>query len=131
MAIAPPLEDKGPLSGSYLLVQDTRDTRLPLRKVQRLGQDIRQLGRCRNANEHHCHLAILDHFVRKVFPDVDVLGTLPSADDVVPPLDARGVVLVHRSRGLLGKAHMFEEVAKVEHLRSCRRSRVVLRFRRR
>ena len=128
MAIAPPLEDEGPLSGSYPLVQDTRDARLPLREVQRLGQDVRQLGGRRNADE--LHLAILDHLMREVLPDVNVLGALPPADDVVPPLDARGVVLVHRSRGRLGEAHVLEEVAKVEHLRSRRRCRVVLRLRR-
>ena len=37
----------------------------------------------------------------EVLPDVDVLGTFPSADDVVTPLDTRGVVLVNRSRPLL------------------------------
>ena len=46
-----------------------------------------------------------------------MLGTLPSADDVVSPLDARRVVLVHRGGGLLGEAHILEEVAKVKHLR--------------
>ena len=99
MAIAPPLEDEGPLCDSYPLVQDTRDARLPLREVQRLGQDVRQLGGCRNADE--LHLAILDHLMREVLPDVDVLGALTPADDVVPPLDARSVVLVPRSRGVL------------------------------
>ncbi len=38
-----------------------------------------------------------------MLPNVKVLGALPSADDVVSPLDARSVVLVHRSRGCLAK----------------------------
>ena len=53
----------------------------------------------------------------EVLPDVDVLGTLPAPDDVVPPLDAHSVVLVHRSRRFLGEAHVLEEVAKVDDLR--------------
>ena len=58
-------------------------------------------------------MTVLDHFVREVLPDVNVLGALPSADDVVPPFDARGVVLVHRGWTSLGEAHTVNEVAKV------------------
>jgi hypothetical protein len=36
--------------------------------------------------------------VGEVLPDVDVLGSLPSADDFVTPLDARSVVLVGATR---------------------------------
>jgi hypothetical protein len=39
--------------------------------------------------------------VLKVLPDVDVLGTFSSADDVVTPHYARGVVLVYWGRLLL------------------------------
>ena len=81
MATAPPLEDRGPLSGSYYLpAQDARDTHLPLRKVQRLGQNIRQLEGGSDVDQ--LHVAILDHFMREVFPNVDMLGPLPSANDV-------------------------------------------------
>ena len=53
---APPLEDEGPLSGCHLLTQDTRDARQELREVQRLGQDVRQLRRSRDADKlHECH----------------------------------------------------------------------------
>jgi hypothetical protein len=48
-----PLEDRGPLSGSYPLFQDTSDASLLSRKVQRLGQDVRQLGRSRSADKLH------------------------------------------------------------------------------
>ncbi len=34
----------------------------------------------------------------KVLPDVDVLGTFTSADNVIVPFNARGFVLVHRGR---------------------------------
>ena len=37
----------------------------------------------------------------EVLPDVDVLGTFPPADEVVTPLDARGVVLIYLGRLLL------------------------------
>jgi hypothetical protein len=69
-----------------------------------------------------------DHFMSEMLPDVNVLRTLSSTNDVVYLLDARGVVLVHRSRGRLGKAHVLEEMA---NLRRRRRRRVVLRFGRR
>ena len=126
---APPLEDEGPLSGCHLLTQDTRDARQELREVQRLGQDIRQLRRSRDADK--LHVAILDDLMSKVFPDVNVLGALAAADDIVPPFDTCSVVLVHRGRLRLRKTHTLEEVAKVEYLRSRRGHRVVLRFGRR
>ena len=44
------------------------------------------------------HLTVLDDLVGEVLPDVNVLGTFTAADDVVTPLDARGVVLVYRGR---------------------------------
>ena len=52
-----------------------------------------------------------------MFPNVDVLGALASTNDAVPPLDARGVVLVHRSRVMLGKPHILEEDTKIQDLR--------------
>ena len=39
-----PLEDRGPLSGFDLLAEDALDARLPLRVVQALCEDVRQLG---------------------------------------------------------------------------------------
>ena len=59
---------------------------------QRLGEQIGQL--LRSIHLDQSHLTILDGLVREVLADVDVLGTLASADDVVPPFDARRVVLV-------------------------------------
>ena len=102
---SPPLEDKGPLSSNERLVQDSSYTRLPLREVERLGKDVRQLvGRI---DAEQLHLAILDHIAGEVLqvPNVDVLGALTSTDDVVPPFDARSVVLVHRILARLGEAH--------------------------
>ncbi len=55
----------------------------------------------RNLDEPH--RTILYDFVGEVLPDVDVLqvGSFASADDVVAPFDARGVVLVYRGGYLL------------------------------
>ena len=124
-------EDEGPLSGFHPLTQDACDARQleVLREVQRLGHDIRQLRPSRDADK--LHVAILDDLMGKVFPDVNVLGALPAADDIVPPFDTCRVVLVHRGRLRLRKTHTLEEVAKVEYLRSRRGRRVVFRFGRR
>ncbi len=58
----------------------------------------------------------------EVLPDVNVLGSFPTRDDVVAPFDARGlgVVLVDRARSLLGEAHALEQVAKVQDFSSSR-----------
>ncbi len=74
------------------------------------------------------HLAILNNFVGEVLPDVDVLGSLPSTDDVVTPLDARRVVFVNRRGRRLGEPHTLEELAEVQNLASRRRCRLVLRL---
>jgi hypothetical protein len=86
------------------------------------------VGRGRNAVE--LHVAILDHFVGEMLLNVNLLGALQSADDVVPllALDARSVILVHRSRSVLGKTHILEEIAEVGHLCGRCRRRIVFRF---
>jgi hypothetical protein len=62
------------------------------------------------------HLAIRDNFVGDVLPklnpNIDVLSELSSNDDVIYSLYARGIVLVHRSRIDLDKAHVLEKVAQ-------------------
>jgi hypothetical protein len=52
-----PLEDEGPSSSNNRLVQDPSDTRLPLRKVERLGQDVRPLVGRIDADQ--LHVAVL------------------------------------------------------------------------
>ena len=52
----------------------------------------------------------------EVLPDVDVLGTFPSADDVVTPLDARGVVLVYRGRLLLRESETVQKRPELQDL---------------
>ena len=61
-------------------------------------------------------LAILNNLVSEVLPDVDVLGSLPSADDVVSPLDALRVVFVDRRGRRLDESYTLEELAEVQDL---------------
>ncbi len=60
-------------------------------------------------------MTILDDLMRKdceiggeVLPDVNVLGALPSPDDVVAPFNTRRVVFVHWGGLLLRKPHLVE-----------------------
>ncbi len=82
--------------------------------MQSLGQDIGHLGRRQNLDQ--LHLTILNDFVGEVFPDVDVLGTFPSANDVVTPLDARGVVLVYWSRPILRESETVQKISEIQDL---------------
>ncbi len=50
----------------------------------------------RSRNLDKPHRTILDDLVGELLPDVDLLGSFASADDVVASFDARGVVLVSR-----------------------------------
>ena len=87
--------------------------------MQSLGQDIGQLGRCLDLDQPH--LTILNDFVGEVLPDIDVLGTFPSADDVVTPLHARGVVLVYRSRPLLRESETVQKISEIQDLAASQR----------
>jgi hypothetical protein len=59
-------EDKGLSSDCYRVTQDACNTRLPLREVQLLGQDIRQLGRSYYVEKRH--VTVLDYFMHFVAP---------------------------------------------------------------
>ena len=63
-----------------------------------LGKDIGQLVLRRHLDEPH--LAVLDHLVGGVLPNVHVLGSLTAADDVVAPFNTRRIGLVDRGRFL-------------------------------
>ncbi len=62
-----------------------------------LGQDVRHQQRSRNLDKPH--RTIFDDLVGEALPDVDVLGSFASADDVVSLFVARGIVLVYRGGG--------------------------------
>ena len=114
----PPLEDRGPLrSKSNRPAEDTLHACLPLRVVQALREDIRELERSGDAYEPH--IAVLDDLVREVLPDVNMLGPLTSSNDVVAPLDARGVVLEHLGGVLLSEAESLEEVSEIQDVHAC------------
>ena len=95
-------------------MQETIDAREYLRQMQSLGQDIGHLGRRRNLDQPH--LTILNDFVGEVLPDVDVLGTFPSSNDVVTPFDARGVVLVYWSRSPLRESKTVQKISEIQDL---------------
>ncbi len=54
----------------------------------------------------------------EVLPDVDVIGSLPSADDIVTPLDARSSVFIDRHGRRLDESHTLEELVEVQNLAS-------------
>ena len=99
---------------------------LSLWKVQLLGQDIHQLVGVSNANQ--LHMTTLDHLVINVLPDVNMLCALPTTNDVVSPVYARCVVLIHLSRGRLSKVHVLEDLTKVQIVCCSRPRRIVLCF---
>ena len=92
-----------------------------------LGEDIGLLVLRRHLDEPH--LAILDDLVGEVLPDVDVLGSLTAADDVVALFKTRRVVLVDRDRFPLPESKSAQKVPEVQDLPARRRCRVVLGLR--
>ena len=60
-------------------------------------------------------MPILNSLMSQMLVDVDVLGTLASADDMVSPFDARRVVLVDGGVIVWFEAHIVEQIAKVDH----------------
>ncbi len=53
-----------------------------VRQRERLGEDVSQLVTCRYSDK--AHATVLNHFVSEVLADVDVLGALSSANNMVP-----------------------------------------------
>jgi hypothetical protein len=85
--------------------------------VQALREGIRELGR--RGDLHAPHLAVPDDLVREVLPDVDMLGSLRSANDVVSPLDARRVLLKHLRGDLVSEAEPLEGVSEIQGVHAC------------
>ena len=86
--------------------------------MKSLGKDIGQLVLCRHLDGPH--LAVLDHLVGEVLPDVDVLGSLTTADDVVAPFNTRRGVLVDRGNFPLPESKSAQKVCQVESRRPLR-----------
>jgi hypothetical protein len=97
-------------------------------QLQRLRDYIRKLElRCYLV---HASVAVLDRLVCEVLADINVLGTLTSPNHMISPLDARRVVLEHRSVVRLAKLHVGQEGAEVDDLDSHLRCLVVFCLRR-
>ena len=77
-----------------------------MRQRQRLGEDVGQLVIRRDPDE--THVSVLDHFISDVLADVNVLGTLTSADYVISPFDACCIVFVDGRFISLLKSHILE-----------------------
>ncbi len=56
----------------------------------------------------------------EVHLNVNVLGSFPSADGIVPPFDARGVVLIYRGRLLLLESETVQKSSEVQNLTASR-----------
>ena len=82
--------------------------------MQTLGKNIGQLERSRHQDQ--LHLSILDDFVGEVLPDVNVLGSLTAANDVVSSFNTRRVVFVDRVRFLLPEAESVQKCPEVQDL---------------
>ena len=63
---------------------------------------------------------ILDGLIRElrreVLADANVLGTFATSNDIVSPLDACSVVLVHRRKAFLRESHVAEQLTQVDDL---------------
>ncbi len=78
--------------------------------MQAICEDIRELqGR---GDLYEPHLAVLDDHVGEVLPDVNMLGSLSSAHDVVSPLDAGSYVLKYLRGAPLSEAQSLKEVRR-------------------
>ncbi len=62
------------------------------------------------------HVAVLNRLMCEVLADINVLGTLTSSNHMICPLDARRVVLEHRSVVRLAKLHVGQEGTEVDDL---------------
>jgi hypothetical protein len=80
--------------------------------MESLGEDINQLRRGRDLDQ--LQLSVSSYFMSKMLEDVNVLGSSPSADDVVSPLDARSVILVHWCGRLLSEARHRNSVSAID-----------------
>ena len=86
--------------------------------MKSLGEDICKL--LRGVDSNQTQVSILDRFMGKVLPDVDVLGTFSASDNVVAPLNTSVIVLIDWGPGLWRKTHAPQEVSEINHLNSCR-----------
>ncbi len=75
-----------------------------LQHMESLGEDVSQLQLRRGRDFDQLRLSFSNHFMSEVLADINVLGSFPSADDVISPLDACCVILAHWCGRLLSEA---------------------------
>ena len=80
------------------------------------------------SNFDESHVPVLNSLMGKMLADVDVLGTLASADDVVSSFDACRVVFIDWSIIVWFETHIVEQIAKVDNLDRHFGSRVIFCF---
>jgi hypothetical protein len=119
-------EDQG--SSIFHILQESVKALLELMQLQRLRDFIHTLELRRYLV--HAHVAVLDRLMCEVLADINALGTLTSPNHMICPLDARHVVLEHRSVVLLAKLHVSQEGTEVDDLDSHLRYPVILCLRR-
>ena len=90
------------------------DTHRPLGLRNSLGHAVCKLSSGCNLLQRH--MSILDGLIREVLADVNVFGAFATSNDIVSPLNACSVVLVHRCRAFLKESHVAEQLAEVDDL---------------
>jgi hypothetical protein len=89
--------------------------------AQALSGDVRDLGRRGDADEQHLSISPFcmtsESWAPEALPDVDLLGSLPSADDVVvaTPLDVRRVVVIQGCWRRMNESFPLEELAEIPY----------------
>ena len=83
-------------------------------KPYSLGHDVCKLGSGCTLLQRH--MSILDGLIREVLVGVNVLGAFATSNDIVSPLNACSVVLVHRRKAFLRESHVAEQLTQVDDL---------------
>jgi hypothetical protein len=78
------------------------------------GEDVCEL--LQGADPNQTQVSILNRFVGEVLPDVHMLGSFSTSNNVIASLSAGIVVLVGRSPGFSGKIHPAQEVSAPQQL---------------
>ena len=107
-----PLLSHDCLGGGYeRLAEQPIHAHPPLGLLNILGHDICQLQHGRDLLQDE--VSILDGLVSKVLADINLLGSLAAADNIVSLFNACCVVLVHRRRAILGESQVLRQSPEV------------------
>ena len=106
-----PLLSHDCLDGGYEQFAEQPNHATPLGLLHTLCHEVRQLQRGRDLLQDE--VSILDGLMSKVLANIDVLGSLAAADNIVSPSNACCVVLVHRRRAILGESQVLGQSPEV------------------